>query len=540
MICALLFFQLAATAPQPTFTVSGVVSDAATGRPLDKYNVATYSGGKQMNTVTDEQGRYRLSGLPAGDYQLDARNSQGSGGFAGTVSRRITIAGQDLEHIDFKMRTAGTVTGKVTDENREPVVGANVYLVSREYFSGMLGYFFKDVTRTDDRGVYSLKRVEAGHAYLVMVDNAEGKLEAHSDAPLDPKLRRRAILRTFYPNSPDRQGASVITVGPGETREGVDIEARKAPTYCVEGTLLSLGGPAPLNFMYEAAQPSYGTSTNSGMFAAGRWGVAGPDGKYRICGLVPGSYRAGAFDTYAPEKANRALVSFDITDRDIRNLDLTISPGLTVKGEVVWDGEEPAQPVETRIGVSLTPMLRSPIANERPYARVGLPGTFAISGLLPTDYNVHVNIVNDPSLYIKDISYAGKSVQYEPLRVGSTAGDMGLRVTIGRDGGKLSARVADKEGNPLADMRVIVLPASISSEAMLEAAIVSGQTNQAGQYQTRALRPGKYLVLATDDRIDSTPECIDSLWRSRTRFQEVELAPNGTAQVTLSPVSFRR
>jgi hypothetical protein len=533
-----LLLPLLAGAQQPNSAITGVVVDAASGRPLPNYSVSTSVGQKDVSSTTDEQGRYRLSDLPPGLYRIDARNSQGAG-FIGVVTRHITTAGQDLDHIDFKVRVAGGITGKVVDENREPVVGASVFLVSREYYSGVLGYFFKDVTRTDDRGVYKLKRVEPGQAYLVMADNAEGRLPAHSDAPLDPKLRRRAIVRTFYPNSPDRQGGSVVTVNPGDTREGVDIEARKAPTFCVEGMTMGLGGPGAMQFVLEGAQPAYGTSSNSGMFGAGNRGMTGPDGKYRICGLVPGSYRLGVSDTYDSKAANRALAAFDITDRDLRNLNLTVSPGMTVQGEVAWLPPAPEEPSTTKVIVVGNPLLRSPVANERPFARVDLPGSFAFTGLLPTDYALDFRI-NGPGLYIREVEYGGKNVLYEPLHVGATAADQGIRIVVGRDGGKIAAKVADKDGNALPDLRVVILPASISSEAMLQAALVQGQTNQLGQYQSPALRPGKYLVLATDDRIDATPECIDNLWRSRTHFQEVDVAPGGTQQMTLLPVNLRR
>jgi hypothetical protein len=128
---------------------------------------------------------------------------------------------------------------------------------------------------------------------------------------------------------------------------------------------------------------------------------------------------------------------------------------------------------------------------------------------------------------------------HAPLRVGSATGNAGLRVMVARDGGRLNARVQDKDGNPLGDIRVLVLPADISSEGMLQSALVTGQTDQRGTYRSQALRPGKYFVVATQDRVNATPESIDNLWRSRTRFQEIELAPNGTAQATLTPVSLK-
>ena len=64
-----------------------------------------------------------------------------------------------------------------------------------------------------------------------------------------------------------------------------------------------------------------------------------------------------------------------------------------------------------------------------------------------------------------------------------------------------------------------------------------GQTDQNGVYFSDMLAPGKYLVLANSAPVDSTPESIGKLWRSRSHAQEVEIAANVTAQVTLPPVA---
>ena len=63
-----------------------------------------------------------------------------------------------------------------------------------------------------------------------------------------------------------------------------------------------------------------------------------------------------------------------------------------------------------------------------------------------------------------------------------------------------------------------------------------GQTNQLGQYTSHPLAPGKYYVAATEESFDATPDSIGRLWRARNRFQEVDLAPNVSAQVQLEPV----
>lgn len=550
----LLLCAAAALSQQPpveTFSVSGVVVDSVNGRPLPDYSVTTFVnatwvgdavvGSRQMKdrtSVTDAQGRYRLTDLPPGPYRIFVRSTKGGFGFR-EITRNVQLGGQDLEHIDFKIRVAASITGRVTDENGEPVVGASARLVSREYFSGVIGEFFKDLAKTDDRGYYTLKRVEPGHPYLVLVDASETSLPAYSAAPLAPALRRRAIMRTYYPNAPAEAGGTLLVLGPGEKREGVDIEVRRSPSYCVEGVTAGPGGPEALTFNIEAAQPAFGTSSTGGTFAITPGGKTGPNGKFRICDLPRGFYRLSATDRFQGPSIHRALVPFDITDRDLKGLTVTTSTGINVAGEVVWDGPAPPMPLDAKLSISLDPLRRSPVANDRPSARVDIPGTFTLEGLLPSEYAVRV-FVTAPGVYIKDVTYGGDSVLCAPLRAGSAAADLGLRVVLARDGATLSARTADKDGNPLPDMRVILMPAEVSSPGMLQAALVTGQTDQTGQYRSRPIKPGKYLVIATDGRIDATPESIDNLWRSRNRFQEVELAPGGTAQVTLTPQAVNR
>lgn len=533
--------------PGQKASISGVVNDRVTGRPLADYMVSTYvnvtyTGDvlnsspemRQVSAITDAQGRYRLSDLPPGEYRVTA---QAPRSFGLRETRHLMVSGRDLEHIDFGMSVAGKIAGRVVDENREPVPGIGVRLISREYYSGVLGYFMVGFAMTDDRGAYVMERVESGRPYLLMTEVNATRLPPRSETPLDPKLRRRVAMRTFYPNTPDRQGATPITLRSGETREGVDIEVKKGPSFCVEGAASGIGGPAALTVFYEAAQPAYGTSSTGGVYGLGPNTLTGPDGKYRFCGLPPGQYRIAAADGFQGN-VNRALLPVEIRDKDLTGVNLTVGPGMPLEGEVVWDGEAPATPTTLKVSLTLNPLLRAPVANERASARVDIPGTFSIPGLLPSDYAVRVFPAGD--LYVKDVQYAGQGVQYSPMRFGSAPGNLGMRVVLARDGARVSARAQDKDGNPLGDLRVYVIPGDVSSEAMLQAALVSGQTNQMGQYRSQTLRPGKYFVFATEERVNATPESIDNVWRSRNRFQEVELAAGGTAQVTLTPISLRQ
>jgi len=531
-----------------TSSVSGVVKDAVTGQPLRDYTVSTQVNATWLgNTIlmnaktreaiatTDQQGRYKLSDLPAGEYRIDARNAQR---FGSQKTKHIALAGHDLDGIDFNIMVDGTITGKVVDENKDPVPGMTVSLVSREYFLGSLGVFLQSIAQTNDRGEYTLDRAQAGRPYLILVEKRERKLPAHSDVPLNPKLRKRAPMRTWYPNSPSPDGAMPMALRSGERREGVDIEVKKSQSYCIEGTLEGTSGPAALDFQIEPQQPSSGVSSSGGVFTMAPGGTTGRDGAFRICDLYPGGYRLTASERSSdPNQQPPAfgVAAIAVSDRDIRGLKLSASPGLAVEGEVAWDGESSGTPVTTRVSVYLEPLLRTHYMGENSSARANIPGAFSLSGLPIDDYVVRAT-VNGPGLYIKDVEYGGRSVHYEPLRLGSAMPGAGMRVVVGHDGATLTAQVGDKDGNPVPDANVLILPAVIGSEAELAARLVSGQTNQYGQYTSITLRPGKYYVAASGDSMDATPETIGKVWRSRNRFKEVELAASASAQVTLEPV----
>jgi len=120
------------------------------------------------------------------------------------------------------------------------------------------------------------------------------------------------------------------------------------------------------------------------------------------------------------------------------------------------------------------------------------------------------------------------------LRFGSIPG-AGLRVVVARDAASLSARVADKDGNPIPDAWVYLMPDGAATEGALSARLISGQTDQNGDYFSGpSLAPGKYLVLASDSQaLAQSPEGVHSLWQRRASAKEVEIGSGAAAQTRL-------
>jgi Carboxypeptidase regulatory-like domain len=536
----------ASKAPVLNAAVSGIVRDKNTGQPLAGYTVSTSVGAtwiantiqmnsntKQVRVTTDESGRYRLGDLPAAPYRLSARSAKG--GFGSVVTKSVVLNGHDVDDINFDIAVEGIVKGRILDENKEPVPGITVTLVSREYYLGSSGYFLRGASRpSNDRGEYTIESVPAGEQFYLMAELRRRQLPAHSDSPLNPKLRRRLPMRTWYPNSPAKDGAAPVVLRPAQTLEHVDIEMKKSPAFCVEGTLLTaMGGPGALRFSVEGQQPSSGSHEGGGMFMATGSGVTGSDGAFRICDLSPGSYRIEATQDNGSLLFGASIVN--IGDEDLKGLKIAALPPQPVEGEVVLEGPIPASPLPVKVSVSLVPMLRSFHQGEDNSAKGEIPGTFTLPAVIADDYQVRTTL-NSPGLYIKDVQWAGIGVHYAPLRIGASGVGSGLRIVVGQDGGTIATAVNTQDGNPAQDIRIVAFPADITSEGMLAAAMVYGQTDQTGAWTSQPLAPGRYYVGAIDASVDYSVELIARLWRSRSRFTEVDLAPNGAPELPLQPV----
>jgi hypothetical protein len=234
----------------------------------------------------------------------------------------------------------------------------------------------------------------------------------------------------------------------------------------------------------------------------------------------------------AAARAQFGATIVTIGDRDVAGVRVGLRPRIPVAGEVVFGGPAPETSPAAKLGLSVAAITRTEYGD----AAIGRSraSSHLTADCLMDEYGLDITAV-PAGIYIKDVSYGDRSILYQSLRVGSALGDAGLRVILGRDGGSIGTRVADKDGNPVADCTVVILPATAPSEAVLAAALKTGKTDQGGSWSSRTLAPGKYFVLATGETIDRSPETIGRLWKARNRGEEVELAPNGKLSVTLSP-----
>jgi len=533
LIHKIFLLVLLAQTPAPKGSISGTVVDAVSGTALGGADIYMNPGGKSAKT--DDKGNYEFKDLDSGTYKLTAYQGQGAHG-----SQVAHVASGQNVTLDFRLTTAAEISGKVTDENGEPVPGANVFLIAREYRLGALRYVYARLSNTDDRGVYHLKNVDAGTGYLIEAVKQDRYLRAISDAPADPKLRKRATVPTFYPNGESVAAGQVLVLAAGEKRDGMDISLRRSAAYCLDGVLATERGPAPLRFSIEQSEPSSGASGDGAMYMNPPSGMAGADGRIRICDLHPGVYRLEAYDALGEGLGFFGETEVAVGDKDVHKVSVVGRAKISVRGEVAWDGKPPDQPVTGKIRLTLEPMTRAFFGAELNATHpppLAVPGEFALQGVLADDYLTKTFGIPD-GIYVKDILYGGQSALREPIHAGKTMGT-DLRIMLGTDGGKISLKTQDKDGNAIPECTVVLFPDTANSEAALADSMIPGQTDQYGAYTSATIAPGSYYVLATGDAVNRTPESIGKLMRARTQAQKVDLKAGGSAAVTLLPVSLQ-
>src|SRR5438093_5983182 len=162
------------TVPTPTGRISGRVVTADTGRPVKRARVfvsaAELPGGR--GALTDDSGVFDFTELPAGRYTLTASKS---GFIALSYGQRRPLQagtplqlgdGEQLKGLEFRLPRGGVISGRVFDEDGEPVPGAMVRVMRYQYLQGDRRLTPAGTAQTDDRGQYRVWGLMPGDYYV--------------------------------------------------------------------------------------------------------------------------------------------------------------------------------------------------------------------------------------------------------------------------------------------------------------------------------------------------------------------------------------
>ena len=235
-------------------SVSGRVTDGEHGVPGLTVTLISADPGQRFRSVarvrTDGDGRFLLSNVPPGRYQLmtsaPAYVVQGVADNYPPGRPLTLLAGEEVKDLDFRVERGAVITGRVTDGDGNPVISEPVTVAQVEttgqQFSTRGGLDMRD-RMTDDRGVYRIYGLPPGR-YRVSVGQAgeEGGGVSVSFS------RRRIFQRTYYPGVTEQAQARVVELKAGDEAENVDITlGRPLKTFKASGRFVSAetGEPVP-------------------------------------------------------------------------------------------------------------------------------------------------------------------------------------------------------------------------------------------------------------------------------------------------------
>src|SRR5262245_6825806 len=343
---------------------------------------------------TDENGRFRFTGVAAGTYSVHAF----APGYAstddkshGALEKSLNIAeGEKVENIDFEIRRGGVIAGRITDSQGRPVIEETITLSKRNRNNQPEYYFTytrsNGMFLTDDRGVYRIYGLPEGR-YLVSVGYAQTRGE-------NSITSRRAIYpRVFYPNANSESEAKAIEVSEGSQVNNVDITVSDPKeTRDISGRVVDAGTGKPVpDLEVDILGISSGDKVQSGS-----------DGAFRMFGVAPGKYQI----LVPGREENNGYVSdelriIDISEADATGIELKVHKGTaSISGVVVIEGTNDPKvlaklsQINVEVGVDLADQRIWPSVRSLP-VKVNADGSFRISGLHAGKANIRASSPTD-------------------------------------------------------------------------------------------------------------------------------------------------
>jgi hypothetical protein len=469
-IAALFLVLAAAMAPaqqapnEKPASLSGTVVNSVTGEPIAKVHVSILTMGFNRSAVTDSQGKFSLSPLPAG-YYIPTAERMGFVMLRDSVALRTATvqlrAGESKDDFTIKLAPGGTISGRVVDADGEPVESVSV---SAE---GLTGTFRR--AQTDDEGHFRLGGLAPGRYRL---------LASSPELQLPPEIRTDGTVETnnaatYYPNSLTRRAAGRIEVKPGAEVGGVEIRMVRTPVVGVSGTVSGLPTGTRTTVQVRGLEGSAGTSA-----------TVKPDGTFTVWRLAPGKY---AFSVSSPGEPT-AAAEVEVGTSNIEHVDLAIAEPVEISGRVDFEDRNARQASGNIMAIGLGGTV--PAVQIHP----GADGAFTVGKVTPARYRLqYLGMGYVKSVRLGEVETAGSVVDLRNAGAGST-----LTVVVGTETGSLTGKVSD-DGAGLNGWKVALVPETPGGAALARFSDIRPD----GSYSLPSLPPGDYKLALIDDLDES-------------------------------------
>jgi hypothetical protein len=425
----------------------------------------TFSGGE----ATDEQGRFRVSGLSPGTYAVAVLSS--------TATNPVATVRNALH-----ARAAAGLNGR-------PGMG-----ISREGW---------------ESGAIQIER--SG----VEVDGWQASVGSGDPQPL-PGPDGTLLLhpQTYFPGVTDVTAAALIPLMPGVDRHGVDFSVPLVPGVRVSGVVLGPNGPAARNAVRLLPHSGDGTSLLPTILAP--TGTADDQGRFVLLGVPAGSYvidayrapidatRARLLSSMTGEKfeppanpppAVHARVPVTVGTSHVDGITVTMEPRASVSGRIVFSGD--AQPPAGDQAKLIAVALWNVQSSARVDGRMTPEGTFDIRDVPPGRYHLLGESLA-PLWRVAGAHANGVNLTTDVLTI-TNANVPDIVVTFTDKTMALAGNVVDDSGRAASDGSVVLMPVNVKAWIAAGMAVQRTKVVQIaadGSFKMTIDLPGDYVIVA--------------------------------------------
>ena len=314
-------------------SIAGIVVNAATGEPIANITVQSWRWGDPpradtpvADAVTDALGRFKLNGIPPGQYELFASeddpfhkrfvfhksfvaHNYSQSGPDGPTAVLTLSPGQKIAGINFQLARAAVISGHIYGEDGKPIAGAMVAAMTYAYIGVQRRLRGNEILRSNVSGEFRLDGLAPGQ-YFVEVSTPEDTF-GWRDAGT-------AYRPTYYSGVLELNAATPIAVHSGEEVFGINIRLRPVHGVAVRGHLINAtcGGNPTVSVVREKFDSLPVAS-----------GLAETNGEFELLAVPPGSYYLVAGVGTRDGKRCGDTQPLEVGNTDIDGLTLKLTEG---------------------------------------------------------------------------------------------------------------------------------------------------------------------------------------------------------------------
>jgi Carboxypeptidase regulatory-like domain len=540
-----LFAQSSLPAIKPS-SITGTVIKEPGSEPLKKVLIQIIAEnqkeGGNYTASTDTDGRFHVENMQPGRYRLFLERT----GFVGVNERGVQAdtniftvqAGQSVDDLLFHMLATAVISGRITDEDGDPLSGVSV--MAQKKRPGRGGRENAASGTTNDLGEYRLFGLFPGQYWIVaipqpdfrdyeqprkkdqVVDASGSDVSANTD---DTQADTR-YLTTYYPGTFDSMQATAVVVKAADELP-VNFTLTPARTYRIRGLVTGLApGQKPSVELFSKAGDAYRANATE----------IGADGQFEVRGVGPGSYtlRASAGTESQPSTAHQDI---SVVAGDVEGVKLVPQHSFTIAGNlsIVGSGDV----------THYSPILREAEMSEDAglylsrdlsgmNAIVDRSGNFAWKNVDPGTYIVQMFGGESKPFFLKSVTLGGQDV----LTGFTATGPVQVYLQLSTRGGVIEGSVVEKEKDvddehPVANAEVVAVPEE--KYRNLPDRFLFGETDQHGHFTIRGIPPGGYKLYSWQDVEDTVWHDPNFLKAQEANGVSVKVEEGSDQKVDLKP-----